>query len=128
MKKEHVYLEYSFGKVSLTILWNAISTPAGLETWFADNVRVDGSVYTFGWSKNEQEAELIAYKAFSHIRFHWLDDDFEDSFFEFKIHTSPMTSDTKLEVVDYNLNEDIDDTTTLWNSQIDLLRRKLGVQ
>ena len=36
MKKEKIHLEYLLNATSKNILWAAISTPTGLEDWFAD--------------------------------------------------------------------------------------------
>ena len=38
MKKEKIHLEYLLNATSKNILWGAISTPTGLEDWFADKV------------------------------------------------------------------------------------------
>ena len=38
MKKEKIHLEYLLNATSKNILWAAISTPTGLEDWFADKV------------------------------------------------------------------------------------------
>lgn len=128
MRNGKLHLEYAFHNVSLPILWNTISSPVGLQSWFADNVHVSGSVYAFSWKKHNQEAEIKAVKPLSHIRFHWLDDDLSDSYFEMRIHISEVTGDTILEVIDYSQEEDQEDTKNLWDSQIDLLKRKLGIQ
>ena len=41
MKKEKIHLEYLLNATSKNILWSAISTPTGLEDWFADKVVSD---------------------------------------------------------------------------------------
>lgn len=127
MKKERLRLEYAFRNVSLSLLWNTISTPAGLQSWFADDVRVSGQVYTFTWKKQNQDAELVSVKNLSHIRFHWMDDELPDSYFEFLIHISPLTNQTILEIIDYNSEEEVDEMRHLWDSQVEYLKRKLGV-
>lgn len=40
--KKKIKIEYPLKPASGHILWNAISTPAGLQRWFADNVTRDG--------------------------------------------------------------------------------------
>ena len=45
--KESFRLEYVFDNASLAALWSSISTPVGLSSWFADDVIVDGEIYTF---------------------------------------------------------------------------------
>ena len=36
--KKKIHIEYTLPPASSTVLWNAISTPSGLEHWFADKV------------------------------------------------------------------------------------------
>jgi hypothetical protein len=50
-------LEYLL-KVSIKVLENSVSTPAGLAEWFADDVKVKEDVYTFVWDKSEEQARL----------------------------------------------------------------------
>jgi len=38
MRKEKIRLEYMLKAGSGNIVWSIISTPSGLETWFADKV------------------------------------------------------------------------------------------
>ncbi len=54
MEKEKIHLEYPLNATSKTILWNVISTPTGLEGWFADSVQSDDKTVTFFWGKTEQ--------------------------------------------------------------------------
>lgn len=61
MKKEKIHLEYLLNATSKNILWAAISTPTGLEDWFADKVISDDKVVEFHWGKTEQRsAEIMA--------------------------------------------------------------------
>ena len=46
-------------KSSVSVLFNAVSTPDGLSEWFADNVNWSGNIYTFIWNDSEEEAELL---------------------------------------------------------------------
>ena len=55
MKKEKIHLEYLLNATSKNILWAAISTPTGLEDWFADKVISDDKVVEFHWGKTETE-------------------------------------------------------------------------
>ena len=48
--------------VSPKVLFYRLSTPSGLSEWFADDVNVKGSIYTFFWEGNEQQAELVSIK------------------------------------------------------------------
>ena len=126
MAKEKVQLEYLFNKVSTASLWNSISTPDGLSDWFADSASVDSEIFTFRWSKVEEEAELLAVRQMNSVRFRWLSEDDENSYFEMKIGSNPLTGDTSLTVVDFADNGEVNDVEDLWNSQIDKLKRKIG--
>ena len=126
MAKEKVQLEYMFNKVSATSLWYSISTAVGLSDWFADSVEVNTNVYTFRWSKVEEEAELLNSRAMDSVRFRWLSDDDQDCYFEMKIGSNPLTGDVSLQVVDFADEGESGDVVDLWNSQIDMLRRKIG--
>src|SRR3712207_3153458 len=53
MKKEKIHLEYLLNATSKNILWGAISTPTGLENWFADKVVSDDKNVEFHWGKTE---------------------------------------------------------------------------
>lgn len=128
MRKEKINLEYLLNATSKTIIWNAISTPIGLENWFADNVTLKDKIFTFQWGKTEiREAEIIATRVHSFIRLHWLDDDEEKSYFEFKMIFNELTSDYVLEITDYIEEEEKEDQIELWNSQIDTLKRVCGM-
>ena len=66
MKKEKIHLEYLLNATSKNILWSAISTPTGLEDWFADKVISDDKIVEFHWGKTElRKAEIIAIRSFS---------------------------------------------------------------
>ena len=126
--KRKVKIEYPLNPTSGIIIWNAISTPAGLERWFADKVSRNGKIFTFQWGKTEKrEAEIINTRSEIFVRFHWKDDEESKSYFELKILYNELTSDHILEVTDFTTPEDEEDTINLWNSQIDVLRRVFGV-
>ena len=94
MKKEKIHLEYLLNATSKNILWSAISTPTGLEDWFADKVISDDKIVEFHWGKTElRKAEIIAIRSFSFIRFRWQDDENERDYFEIKM---TLKSATKL--------------------------------
>ncbi len=45
--KRKTQIEYPLNPSSSVIIWNAISSTAGLERWFADRVTKEGKTYTF---------------------------------------------------------------------------------
>ena len=55
-KSKKIRLEYMLKAGSGNIVWSIISTPSGLETWFADKVTFKDKVFTFYWGKNRNTA------------------------------------------------------------------------
>ncbi|MBN2778467.1 MAG: SRPBCC domain-containing protein [Bacteroidales bacterium] len=107
------------------ILFNRLSTASGLSEWFADDVRVKDKIFTFIWDGSEEEAELLAIKDFSFVRFKWLESD-ADSFFEFKIQTHDITNEIALIITDFADDDEKDATIELWETQINNLKHILG--
>lgn len=125
--KKKVQIEYTLNPASGTILWGAISTPSGLQRWFADEVSNKGKLYSFRWGKTEtREAELINSRSDSFMRFHWTDDE-PRTYFELKIHHNELTNDHSIEVTDFAEEGEESDLKNLWDSQIEDLRRVCGV-
>lgn len=125
MTKEKFQLEYTI-KSSQKVLFNRLSTAGGLNEWFADNVSVQGKIYTFEWSGTEQKAELVNRKDMKYVRFHWLDDEEEKSYFEFKLNIDELTSDLALIITDFAEPDEIEDSKELWDTQIAELKHILG--
>lgn len=128
MGKEKIHLEYMLKAGSANIVWSIISTPSGLETWFADKVTVKEKIYTFHWGKTEQrEAEVISCRTNNLIRFHWLDEEDKRYNFELKMNYSELTEDMTLEVTDWAEPDEIEDLKDLWDSEIDKMKRVSGL-
>lgn len=132
MKKEKIHIEYLLNAISRNILWAAISTPSGLENWFADKViKNQEKIFTFKWGKTEtRDAEIINIRANSFIRFRWMDEEEEEdtkTYFEFKMNFNELTNDYVLEVTDFAEPDETDDQIGLWNSQIETLKRVSGM-
>ena len=118
---------YLLNATSKNILWAAISTPTGLEDWFADKVVSDDKIVEFHWGKTEQRnAEIIAIRSFSFIRFRWQDDENERDYFEIKMTYNELTSDYVLEITDFAEADEVADMKELWESQVAKLRRTCG--
>jgi uncharacterized protein YndB with AHSA1/START domain len=128
-KKGKIHCEYTLNSTSKNILWTAISTPSGMESWFADRVTAEDldRIFIFRWGKDEtRHAELISSRVFSFIRFRWLDDEDEHNYFELKINTNELTNDMVLEITDFAEPGEEQDLRELWETQIDRLRRTCG--
>lgn len=127
MEREKVHLEYPLNATSKSILWSAISTPSGLEGWFANRVENKEKEFIFYWGKSEnRSAELLSQRPFSYIRFRWLDSEFEQEYVELKMNYSELTNDYVLEIIDFTFAGEEDDLQELWDSQVDTLRRTCG--
>jgi uncharacterized protein YndB with AHSA1/START domain len=127
LMKKKLTLEYTLNS-SPKVLFPRLSTPGGLSEWFADNVNIQGNIYSFFWGKIEQKAEILQKKENKYIRFHWLEtEDSECTWFEFRINTDDLTGDTALIITDFIYDEDRDSTIELWNSQIAKLKHVIGL-
>jgi uncharacterized protein YndB with AHSA1/START domain len=111
------------------LLFNRLSTPSGLSEWFADNVNVSGKIYTFIWDNTELKAELLEKKENKNIKFRWLREGANPkSFFNFRIIVHELTGEVSLQVTEQlDEYEDINESISLWNSQIGNLKRILGI-
>ena len=127
MKREKIHMEYLLNGASKNILWASISTPSGLENWFADRVFSNDKIVEFHWGKVETRiAEITAIRAYSYIRFRWLDDENTRDYFEIKMNHNELTSDFVLEITDFAESDEVDDMEELWDSQVNKLKRTCG--
>ena len=127
MKKEKFHIEYIFDKVSRRSLWNHLTTPPGLSAWFADDVTINDNTYVFKWNRDEQEAEVLSVKPEISIRYRWTDEEEDNVYFEFLIHTVDLTGATALEITDFAEPDEKKDSINLWDSQVYELKRTLGI-
>ncbi len=120
-------LEYTLN-CSPKVLFSRLSTAAGLSEWFADDVTVEGNLFTFHWGKTEYKANLTAVKENKLVRFEWDDngEDKETNFFEFRIIVHDITGDLALLITDFAEPDEKEDAIYLWDTQINDLKRVLG--
>ena len=126
MVKNKYQLEYVIN-TSERILFNRLSTASGLTEWFADDVNVQDNVFTFVWNGVEQKAKLLSKKNLSYVKFHWLEDEDEDSYFEFRLNKLELTGGLALLVTDFSEDDEKEDATSLWDTQISELKHILGL-
>jgi uncharacterized protein YndB with AHSA1/START domain len=120
-------LEYTLN-CSPKVLFSRLSTPEGLGEWFADNVNVEGVIFTFLWGKSETKARLSALKENKFVRFEWLDNNDEESnYFEFRINIEELSGSLALIIIDFAEPEEKEDAVNLWDSQVTDLKRVLGI-
>ena len=128
MNKEKYSIEFVMGNASQQSLWRMLTDSTMMEEWFAVKVKVrNGRFYTFTWDRNTQEVEQTIKKPISQVRYNWLAEDRQDTYFEFKINTLELSSEIALEVIAFATPDEKDDAIFLWETQVELLKRKLGV-
>ena len=127
MKKVKIQIEYVFDSVSRKSLWNQITMQSGLSHWFADRVEIKNDVYTFYWNNEASEAEVLVSKEERRIHFRWVEEEDCNAFFEFRIHTIELTGATVFEITDYCYPDEKGDTIDLWDTQVEALKRSLGI-
>ncbi len=113
-------------KASPTIVYHFITTPSALVRWFCDAVDITGEYYTFSWKGSTEVAEVIDDIEDERLRFHWLDSEDEDEYFEFRITTADITDETILEIVDFAWADEVEEQRQLWRTQVDRLRKETG--
>jgi len=124
MSKQLYTLEYPV-RCSPSILFEFLSTPAGLQEWFADKVDERDNVFFFSWNGSSQRAEVLESQDEKFIRFHWLDAPKEE-YFEFSIEKSEITNQTILVVKDFAEKKEVKDQSMLWNYQVKDLFHRIG--
>ena len=114
-------------KTSVGILYNMISTPSGLSDWFCEDVNIDREIYTFFWDGVPEKAKLLKQKKNEFVRYKWDEDEEENTYFDLRIKIDAITKDVALVVTDFSDSEDdIEEDTIFWKSQIDDLKRVIG--
>lgn len=129
MSKEKFHIEFLMGNAAQSSLWRMVSQIDGLSEWFADEVLMNETetIYKFIWGKTDNEAQIIGKKPQSSIRYRWLDEEEEEIYFEFLLRKLDLSGDTTLEITDFAEPDEKGDAIALWESQIDEMKRRLGI-
>lgn len=117
-------LEYPV-RCSPGILYGFLSTPAGLQEWFADKVDERDNVFIFSWNGSVEKAEVVDSEIDKFIRFRWLHGG-KDEYFEFRIEKTEITNQTILVIRDFAEKSEIKDQSQLWETQVKDLFHRLG--
>lgn len=118
-------LEFEF-RSSPKILFTSLSDSSGLAGWFADEVHTKDDLFTFVWEGGESYARLIALHEPQLVRFQWLEDAADGTYFQFEIKEDDITSDIALVITDFAYPGEKDTNIRLWESQVQKLRMLLG--
>ncbi|TDP61733.1 START-like domain-containing protein [Flavobacterium dankookense] len=110
------------------LLYQYISTPSGLQEWFADNVNSRGEFFTFIWNDSEENARLASKKSGEKVKFKWIDEDKKDTefYFELRILEDEITKDVSLMVIDFAFEDELAESKLLWENQISDLKHVIG--
>jgi uncharacterized protein YndB with AHSA1/START domain len=110
------------------LLYQYISTPSGLQEWFADNVNSRGEFFTFEWDDVEENARLASKKSGEKVKFKWIDEHKKDTeyYFELRILEDEITKDVSLMVVDFALEDELNESKQLWENQVSDLKHVIG--
>ena len=126
MNKKKVMYSVEFPiRCSPSILYEFLSTPVGLQEWFADKVDQREHKMNFTWNGSTDTAEILEHVENEFIRYRW-EYYSNDEFFEFGIEQSPVTNETILRITDFAEKNDLKDQQRLWASQVHELKHRLG--
>ncbi|PHX74992.1 MAG: ATPase [Chitinophagaceae bacterium] len=124
MAKQLFSIEFPV-RCSPNILYEFLSTPAGLQEWFADKVDERDTVFSFTWNGSIEKAAVVEASENKFIRFRWINSPKEE-YFEFSIEKTEVSSQTILIVKDFAEKKEIPDQTRLWEFQVSDLFHRLG--
>lgn len=125
-EKKQIQLEYIVN-CSPKVLFNRLSTAAGLTEWFADDVRVKGNRFTFVWGETTEDAEKKIHRENKLVRYEWkCESNDGDNYFEFIINQDDLTNDVSLTIIDFADEEEVEEAVSLWDSQVTTLKHLLG--
>ena len=123
--KHKLILEYIIHS-SQFLLFEFITSPSGLSEWFADDVNIVGSVYSFTWEGAKQQAKVLSVKDNKSIRFQWTDRT-PNSYFELRIEKNELTEELSLIITDFAESElEKNSLEVLWQGQVQRLMKVLG--
>ena len=125
MAKKQLYtLEYPV-RCSPAILYEFLSTPTGMQEWFADKVDERDNIFSFSWNGSVEKAEVVEQEEDKYIRYRWLTSPKEE-YFEFRIEKTEITNQTVLLIKDFAEKNEIKDQSRLWEYQVKDLFHRLG--
>lgn len=110
------------------LLYQYISSPSGLQEWFADIVNSRGEFFTFEWNGTEEHARLASKKSGEKVKFKWIDENKKDTeyYFELRILEDEITKDVSLMVIDFAEEDEVEEAQQLWENQVSDLKHVIG--
>lgn len=117
-------LEYLFN-CSPKLLYRFISSPSGLESWFADQVNINDDTYEFKWEGSSSKAKLLENRLNSHVKFQWEESE-DEEYFEFRVRQDELTGELSLTITDFCDTNEQEENQMLWDASVNQLRTRLG--
>ena len=107
------------------ILYSFLTSGSSLAQWFCDTCDINEDVYTFGWEGSEENATRLESTEDQYVKYQWEGSE-ENEFFDFTIFKSEISNETVLTINDFAEEDEIEDQTLLWESQIQALSSVIG--
>lgn len=132
MEKHKITVEYPLEAKSPNIVWQLISTAAGLQKWIADYVTEQDDTMTFTWGEawTEQDTKtsrVLARERNRYIRMKWDYDENEAAYWEMRIEKSELTGHLTLLITDFADDGDKQYLRDLWDDNLRRLHEISGL-
>jgi uncharacterized protein YndB with AHSA1/START domain len=129
MEKYKFVTEFEL-RSSPKVLFPYISTPSGLEQWYAEKVTVlPDHRFDFQWDGDSHIAKQTSLRVNKAVKFEFentSEDELDNDHVELKLEVSELTQTTFLQIVDYSGNKDVAELDSLWDGFIVNLREIVG--
>ncbi len=124
-KKLKLELEYSL-RSSPQILYQYISNPSGLQSWFADRVDIlGGGQYRFSWEDGTDfHANMSKSVTNKYTRFEAIDG--EGEYLEFRIEQDAITGDVELIITEFVEPDEAELAASIWDAAVENLCSIIG--
>jgi uncharacterized protein YndB with AHSA1/START domain len=124
MARKKINLEYIF-RASPAIIYTFVTTPECLVRWYCDDVDINSDIYTFIWSNNAETAYMIDDIEEERVRYKWKNAP-DEEYLEFRIYKADVTNETILEITDFCDDDEVQETTDLWNTLMIDMKKESG--
>jgi uncharacterized protein YndB with AHSA1/START domain len=124
MARKKINLEYIF-RASPAIIYTFVTTPECLVRWYCDDVDINSDIYTFIWSNNAETAYMIDDIEEERVRYKWKNAP-DEEYLEFRIYKADVTNETILEITDFCDDDEVQETTDLWNTLMVEMKKESG--
>ncbi|MEM9983108.1 MAG: START-like domain-containing protein [Bacteroidota bacterium] len=114
-------------RASTKMLYPYLSTPAGLQDWFADKVITEDKLYHFEWDDEIHTGRIVSQRVNKSIKFEFEEEEEgRPSYIEFKLEANEMTESSFLKITDYSSANNEEDLHKFWDGLVGNLRELVG--